>query len=248
MLRNNVAIVISSFDGYEDLWKPLEQTYRLFWSDCPYKCYVTTNFKKPKFDFFNYISVGEDKSWSDMLIKSIDSIEEEYILLTFDDLFLYKNINTKDVEKYINYIIKNDINYFQLYSSISENTFVTDNIVSKNKNSKYRNATVWSLWKKEVLLDLLEESENAWEFEDKGSLRSNKYDKFYCVSMPVIPYLNGVVKGKWVPSVVRKLEKEGIDLNIEDRDIMTNAEFFIYKCKYFLYDAYKYLLFVGKKG
>jgi len=247
-MKQNVAILISSFDGYEDLWSPLEESYKKFWPDCPYRCYVTTNYKKPNFDFFHFVAVEKDNSWSDMLFKSIQQIKEEYILLTFDDLFLYKKINNNDVKNYVEYFIYNNINYLGLYPSVSKNTEITTNIVSKNKNSKYRNATVWSLWKKEVLLDLLDRDENAWEFEDKGSERSNKYDKFYCVKTPVISYLNGVVKGKWVPSVVRKLEKEGIKLNIKDRAIMTSTEFIMFKCKDVLYDAYKYLLFIGKKG
>jgi len=245
-MNKNVAMIISSFDGYEDLWIPLEQSYKKFWLDCPYKCYVTTNFKKPKFDFFNYLSVGKDESWSDMLSKSIRKVEENYILLTFDDLFLYKKIDTNYIQKYIAYAIDNDLNYLALYPSISDNNKITENIVSKNKNSKYRNATVWSLWKKEVLLDLLEKDESAWDFEINGSIRSNKYDKFYCVKTPVIPYTNGVVKGKWKRNAVKTIENNDIKLDLSRRQIMTLKENIIFNVKDVLYDMYKYILFLGK--
>lgn len=247
-MNKDVAILISSFDGYKDLWMPLEQTYKQFWPDCPYKCYVTTNFEKPHFDFFHYIAVGEDRSWSDMLSRSIYMIEEEYILLTFDDLFLHLEVDTEKIKEYIDYTINNDLNYFGLYPSISKNTLISKNIVSKNKNSKYRNATVWSLWKRDVLLDLLDDNENAWEFEDKGSIRSNKYDKFYCVKSPAIKYVNGVVKGKWVPGTIKILEEKGIELNITDRRVMTKSEFFVFKLKDTLYDLYKYLLFMNRRS
>jgi hypothetical protein len=181
-----------------------------------------------------------------MLYKSVEKLEEDYILLTFDDLFLFKKIDTNDIKSLINYAIDNDINYFQLYSSNSTYTQITDKIVSKNKNSKYRNATVWSLWKKEVLLNLLDREENAWEFEDKGSVRSNKYDKFYCVNYAAMPYINGVVKGKWVPSAVKKLESLNIKIDIENRKVMNFKEHLKYYIVNTLYDIYKSFLFKGK--
>ena len=35
--KNNVAILICSYDGAEDLWLPLSETYERYWPDCPYK-------------------------------------------------------------------------------------------------------------------------------------------------------------------------------------------------------------------
>jgi hypothetical protein len=245
-MKNNVAIVISSFDGYSDLWKPLEKSYKLFWNDCPYKIYLTTNYKKASFDMFNVLDIGDDNSWSDMLYKSVEKLEEDYVLLTFDDLFLFKKIDTNDIKSLTNYAVNNDINYFQLYSSNSSYTQITDKIVSKDKNSKYRNATVWSLWKKEVLLDLLDKEENAWEFEDKGSVRSNKYDKFYCVNYAAIPYINGVVKGKWVPNVVKKLQDLNIEIDFKRREVMNFWEYSKYYFVNKIYDIYKSFLFKGK--
>ncbi len=246
MNSKKIAVVISSFDGNSDLWSPLEESYKKYWSDCPYSLYLTTNFKEYKSERFKTLKVGKEKSWSDMLYKSVEMLKEDYILLTFDDLFLSIKIDTQDITSLINYAIDNDVNYFQLYSSNSQYTKVTDKIVSKNKNSKYRNATVWSLWKKEVLLDLLDRDENAWEFEDKGSVRSNKYDKFYCVNYSAIPYINGVIKGKWVPDAVRKLQKQGISVDLKNRKIMTSREYIKYSIINKLYNLYKSILFKGE--
>ncbi len=246
MNSKKVAIIISSFDGYSDLWRPLEESYKKYWEDCPYKIYLTTNFKEYKSDLFKTLQVGKDKSWSDMLYKSVEMIEEDYLLLTFDDLFLSRKIETKDISSLIEYVIDNDVDYFQLYSSNSQHTKITDKIVSKDKNSKYRNATVWSLWKKEVLLDLLDRDENAWEFEDKGSERSNRYDKFYCVNYPAIPYINGVVKGKWVPSAIGKLKKQGIEVDTQSRKVMSLKESLKYNVVNKCYNLYKSMLFKGK--
>lgn len=246
MNSNKVAIVISSFDGYSDLWNPLEISYKKCWPDCPYNIYLTTNFKNYKSDIFKTLQVGKDESWSDMLYKSVEILEEEYILLTFDDLFFSTRINTHNISDLINYAISNDVNYFQLYPSISRHTKITDKIVSKNKNSLYRNATVWSLWKKEILMDLLDRKENAWEFEYKGSIRSNKYDKFYCVNYPAIPYINGVVKGKWVPSAIKKLNKMGIEVDTNVREVMSFKESIKYNIVNKLYNIYKSILFGGK--
>ena len=74
-----------------------------------------------------------------------------------------------------------------------------------------------ALFKKDVLIDLLDKKESAWDFEIKGSERSNKYNDFYSVDVEILPYLNGVVKGKWVNKVYRHLKKENFD--VSDKNI-----------------------------
>lgn len=230
-MKKRVCILISSFDGYKDLWEPLEESYCRFWGDCPYPIYISTNFVTKGFKLFKPINSGKDKSWSEMLYKTLNKIEEEYVLLTFDDLFLYKNINTSMVNQHITKAFKIDADYYQLFPSISKKTKLDDITSKKLKNSKYRNGTVWSLWKKDVLIDLLDLEENAWEFEINGNFRSFKYDNFYTSNNIIIPYLNGVVKGKWVRKVYTYLTKDlKLKIKADERKKMSR------------YDNLKYLL------
>ena len=85
---NNVALIISTYDDSEDLWKPLEQTYLKYWNDIDFPIYLSTNNKVFDSTLFHSLKIGNELSWSDNLIKSLHSINQDYVLLTFDDLFL----------------------------------------------------------------------------------------------------------------------------------------------------------------
>jgi hypothetical protein len=238
----NICVLVSSFDGYNDLWEPLEQSYDKYWKDCPYNIYISTNFITEGFNKFRPINIGKDNSWSDMMIKTLNKIDEDYILLTFDDLFFFKNIDTEKINNEINKVINMEVNYYQLTPSISKTKRIDDTIKEKIKKSKYRNGTVWSLWKKETLLDLLRSGETAWEFEIKGNIRCNKYDGFYSSSENLIPYLNGVIKGVWVKDVLNKVISQGLKIDLNKRKVMNTYDYFKYKIKFVLYNFYRNLM------
>ena len=97
---NNVALIISTYDDSEDLWMPLEQTYLEYWKDIRFPIFLTTNQKVFNSQLFNSLTIGNELSWSDNLIKSLDKIKQEYVLLTFDDLFLTAKVDNQFIEKW----------------------------------------------------------------------------------------------------------------------------------------------------
>jgi len=229
MSSHKVAILICSFDGAEDLWEPLAQTYKTYWPDCPYKIYLGTNFKNPNINIFNNLIIGNEFSWSDNISKCIKEIEEEFVILIFDDVFLYKKINTKTVVRFTNQAVKKNWDYLRLSPRPRYDEKIGENIGKIYKNRLYRTSTAWSLFKKKTLLKLLDISESAWDFEIDGSKRSDKYENFYSINTTILPYLNGVVKGKWVRKVFNHLQKNGFNVSDENIKKMSFFETFKYQ-------------------
>jgi len=242
-MRNvkDIAILISTFDAAEDLWKPLEETYKRFWRDRDFPIYLTTNFKSPSFDLFSPLTIGSEISWSDNLIKSLIKIEQKYVLLTFDDLFLVDKVDDNKIKKLMQFAIDKDINYLQFYRSISKGKRINDKLFKKSRNAKYKNSTIWSFWKKEVLISLLKKEENAWEFEIKGSIRAAKLDDFYSTRSNIIPFVNGVVKGFWNPLAKNKIKSLGIHL-CENRKSLSFFETIKYQLINFQFNTYTFIL------
>ena len=162
---NNIALIISTYDNSEDLWIPLEQTYLQFWKDIKFPIYLTTNHMEFESRLFISLKIGDELSWSDNLIKSLNKIKQEYVLLTFDDLFLISKVDNQCVEQLMTRAIQSKFNYLQFYRSISKGRRLDDLIFKKFNKTRYKNSTIWSFWKKDVLLELLQKDENAWEFE-----------------------------------------------------------------------------------
>ena len=236
-----VAILVCTYDGAEDLWKPLAETYKKYWEDCPYKIYLGTNFKDTDIDIFNALQIGDEYSWSDNILKCMSKIEEEYVILIFDDVFLYKKINTKDILKYTNIAVENHWDYLRLSPRPKYDEKISDGIGRIYKNRLYRTSTVWSLFKKETLIDLLDVSESAWSFEIEGSKRSDKYEEFYAVDKIILPYLNGVVKGKWVASVYNYLYRNGFNVsnaNIKKMNLFETFKYNLIKIRSILFEIF----------
>ena len=224
---NKVAVLISSYDGSKSLWAPLEKSFKKYWPDNLFKLYLATNNEKPKFDIFNVLAIGKEKSWSDNILKCLNLIEEDYIILTYDDQFFYKKIDTQLVEKYVDFAVENNWDYLRLHPSPRPDEYLNDYYGQILPNRPYRCSTVFSIIKKDTFKKLLVDTESAWEFERNASVRSNKFEHFYVSKKIVFPYLNAMVKGKWIPSVFRKLEKEGFGPNRGSIPFMSKYEFLI---------------------
>lgn len=245
MNEGNYAVLISTYDGAEDLWKPLEESYSKYWNASNKNIYLTTNHKNYKSNLFIPLMIGDEISWSDNILKSLDKINEDYILLTFDDLFIKSEVNDKMIDMCFDWMKHNNANYFQLYNSIGRKKVVNEFVFEKVKNEKYRNATVFSLWKKDVLISILSKKENAWEFETKGNERSFELDDFYCSHENIISYYNGVVKGKWNPIIRNKLINLGYSIDLNERRSFTPVELLSYELKKKLYNVKRKL---NRKG
>jgi hypothetical protein len=212
-MKDNVAVLISTYDGANDLWEPLEEAYKCYWNDCDFPIFLTSNHRSFESDLFIPLQIGKEKSWSDNILKSLDKINAKYVLLTFDDLFLNKKVDNSFIMRQCQWALDNNIDYLQFTKSVGAKQEFTREILKKNLSTEYRNATVFSLWNVEVLRSLLVDSENAWEFETKGNNRSQDLPHFYSTKKAGFSYLNGVVKGKWNPVVKNKLVKAGYNIS-----------------------------------
>ena len=238
---NNVAVLISTYDDAEDLWTPLEQTFQKFWKNIKLPIYLTTNYKKFESKLFTSLQIGEELSWSDNLIKSLNKVDQEYVLLTFDDLFLTANVDNQLIEQLMKRSIESKFNYLQFYRSISRGKRVDNLIFKKSNHTKYKNSAIWSFWNKNVLLELLEKEEDAWEFERNGNVRSYKYNDFYSTRSNVIPFVNGIVKGMWNPLAKNKLKQLGFSIS-DNRDSLKPLDTLKYKARDLQFDFLTYII------
>ena len=238
---NNIALLISTYDNSEDLWDLLEQTYHKYWSDIDFPIYLSTNHKVFDSQLFNSLTIGDELSWSDNLIKSLNKINQEYVLLTFDDLFLTAKVDNQFIEKLMRRAIQSKFNYLQFYRSISKGKRLDNFIFKKSNHTKYKNSAIWSFWKKNILLELLEKEENAWEFERNGNIRSYKYKDFYSTRSNVIPFINGIVKGMWNPLAKNKLKRLGFLIS-DNRSTLGLLNTVKYKIRDLQFDFLTYMI------
>lgn len=212
-MSKSVAILISSYDGSKSLWGPLENCYKLRWPDCEMKIYLATNNEIPRSDIFNVLNIGNEKSWSDNILKCLDRIKEDYVLLTFDDVFWKSRIDNYRVKDLIERCIAHDWNYLRLHTSPKGRNCKDLEVSEIPAGADYRTSTAMAVFKKSILRNLLRIEENAWEFERNSVERSRHYGDFYVSKNKLLPYFNLVVKSYMDPFSKKKLEQDGISLS-----------------------------------
>ncbi len=217
-VNNQFAVLVVSCDKYSDLWGPFFQLFWRFWPDCPFNVYLLNNNANPNIPRVTNITIGNDISWSDNLLKGVGQIREKYVFLFLDDIFLRGFVNTQEVLQTFSWMMSYNAKYMRMMPS----RLVPAGVIPKG--AIYRTSTSLSVWETNVLLDLLKPGESAWDFEVNGTVRSDDYDGFYCTSKTYFHVMHGVIKGKWQRSVVNKLKSLGIVVNLKGRKVMTPLE------------------------
>ena len=220
-----------SCDNYADVWQPFFALFRQFWGSCPYPTYLLTNTLQPHYTSVEVVNVGEDRSWSDNLILALNQIEQEYVFLFLEDLMLSGQVDSEKVDEIFRWAIDNNVNYIRLNPSTYPDKQYNDMVGVVSKGTIYRASVVACLWKKSVLLSLLKTGENAWEFEQFGSVRSDKYENFYSTYTNYFPIINSIIKRVWETSAVKKITRLGIEIDFTKRRKMTVIESLVWKFK-----------------
>lgn len=215
-----------SCDSFSDVWNPFFKSFHHYWKDCDLKTFLLSNEKECEELNVKTIKVGDDVSWSDNLIKAIDNIKNEYVLLLLDDLFIVNKVSSNYFDKISKWIDLNSPNYLRL--TISHKPEIFDNFVGLlPKKTPYKTSLMPCIWKKSILKEILKSGESAWDFEIKGSVRASKYDNFYALQKNLIDYDNAIIKGSWQRSIVNN-NFYNLNINALSRPMMTNYEEFIY--------------------
>jgi hypothetical protein len=213
MQHTDIAIVILSCDKFKVTWEPCFNHLFNAWPDCPYPVYLLNSFIPSKDERVIDLLVGEDLNWSNTLKKGLLKIKQKRVFFVFDDSFLTK-IDLEEVKIIFKTAIENDLESVTLRKNPFGKGVKYNNRLYKIKpTAKYRNSLFLNLFKKEVLLELLKNGEDAWAFEKDGNERSKNINFYSVYSTKLASYHHGIIKGKWLPKTYSYLKNNGYLLN-----------------------------------
>jgi hypothetical protein len=240
---NDCAIVVFSYDGYEDLWDPFFKLWFKYWPDCPYPIYLQTNHKSYPDERVTSIQVGDDENWSDSARTFLSQVDASYVLAVMEDYFLLEMIDTNRIQKLVEYTKKNSLGCLRLFASPQadyeiELSLEGENIGEIAIGAPYRVSLQAGIWCKKTLHDLIIPGETAWDLEITGSRRADHCEKpFYSlfgpakITSPLPYYCTAVEKGEWIKEAVQLCEKEGISIDLSKRPIEPVTQTFLRKIK-----------------
>jgi len=222
--NQRIALLVASCDAYADLWGPFFHLVRRFWPGCWLSTYLLSNTVRGNLPGVHDLLVHPDESWSGSVREALQRIEEDYVFLFLDDLFLVGPVREPAVNQVLEWAVETGANYVHFTPSPAPDRPHDALVGAISPGVIYRASTQLCLWKKAVLMDLLVPGESAWAFEVYGSERSDAYDGFYGTWDHPFPFVNGVVKGRWVGRAVRRLTALGAPVDLARRPVLTLAE------------------------
>ena len=226
-------------DAFADAWAPFFGMFFKCWPDCPYKVYLcgeSITFDHPR--VLN-ISAGKGKEWSARLLVALDQIPDEYLLFMLEDYVLLRRVDTDRIERQLDTLIESGAAYLRLIPAPAPDEPLPGyrGVGIIKPGSPYRNSTQAALWRKESLMNLLDPSENIWDFELVGVERTKSFkEPFLSVEpdaknspaesgdYPLVYYSTAISRGKWMRDAVAMIREAGFDVDLTKRPQETIIE------------------------
>jgi hypothetical protein len=217
------SILINSTDSFEDCWFPFFTLFKKYWPNYAGKIYLNTETKNYTHSGLNIICtqtnlLNQSKkiSWSECLIRALNSIDTEIVLYLQEDYFFKDFVKNNLVEMYVQMMSnKKEIDCIHLTDQgliNDKKSEIYEGLYSVLNKQRYLVNCQAALWKKSTMLNILRTYENAWQFEEFGSQRAAILKpQIFCVDnswiklneFEIIPYIfTGIIQGRWYEPVV----------------------------------------------
>lgn len=242
-IKNDIAIVVTVFDGYVDLWDDCIRLIKQNWKNHPL-IYVFTNEIVKEWDDVICIPVGRDAEWSQKAQKAVEIVKEKYIILLLEDFYIGSKVDRSQIESLIYYMQRRKI----LYCKLCENNEIV-HIKRKKFESGYPYEVIYedeeygislqaAVWQREYLKNTVGEGNyNAWVFELNQVKKTQKASHIVntkAISDPrnILNIKHGALQGKMIPETVEYFRTIKQPLTTK-RELMSRKEYRKYYIKQF---------------
>jgi len=214
--KGSIALVVSSCDAFFDAWRPFAAFLQKFWADCPLDTFLVTNQLELRSSRVRALRVGHDKGWSSNFLRVLDQVTHPYIFYAQEDYFLTAPVKGAQLAADIAEAIalnadslcfrarpRNDPGFQPLNDRFG--------VVPLNSDGRTRCQV--TLWRRSALQSILRPEETAWNFEARGSARTQmmKILSYTQRDNTPIPYLmSAISRGLWMPDAIALCQEHGI--------------------------------------
>lgn len=167
-LKDKLTMVISSCEAYSDLWDNHILLLNENWKDRDIKTVIVTDkVHESNYQDIEIFPAGDLLEMPQRLKKYIKTCDTEYILITLDDYYVDKKIDTKKIQRAIDIMETKKLDYFRFWPYPHERKKIDD--IEKaywiELNGNYKVYLYPAIWRKEFLEDTIKDSLSAWEYE-----------------------------------------------------------------------------------
>ncbi|MHC4711080.1 MAG: hypothetical protein ACYTA3_11840 [Planctomycetota bacterium] len=181
----NIPVYVCTADKYLWALKPFAYLFNIFWSSMqPVTIlgYNTPDFAlPPNFDFKSLGEDGGQDKWSDGIIRALRGIEDELLVLLLDDYWLTRTADNTGVATLADYVyqhpnvLRMDLTTDRLYTGgmFEVESYGHYDIVETPPGSSYQMSLQAGIWRRKLLLALLQPGMSPWAVELQTSPPEN---------------------------------------------------------------------------
>lgn len=229
--ESGIPILVISCDRYADLWGPFFTLFWKRWPDCQYPVYLGTNYRTYPDPRVTSITIGEDISWSANVVRMVEHLNADYVLLFLEDFLIQRTVNTGAVDRLVRIARERQLGCLRLAAKLPlafppshpSDDFPDLGVIAPGEPSRV--SVQVAIWQINTLRRLLVPGLSAWEFETVGTQMS-KYmsELFWATYEPAIVYTQAVEKGKWKPEGLAVCGEAGVEVDLDAREVFGEAE------------------------
>lgn len=227
--KNSVAVLVSSCDAFFDAWRPFSAFFEKFWSECSFETFLITNQLEVRSPRLRPLVVGEDRGWSSNLLAALEQLAKPYVLYFQEDYFLTAPVQRAQLAEDFAYVLSSgaDSLCFRARSQ-SDPGFqpINDRFGVVPLNSDGRTRCQVTLWKRSALQTILRPGETAWNFEARGSARTQEMQilSYARRENTPIPYLmSAISRGLWMPDAIALCRAHEVEIDPFFRPVFSKA-------------------------
>lgn len=230
-MKDRLAFFISTPESYYDVLSVFLTCYHRFCNTSPYTFYITTNNLNLKSSSNVKVIYSNADTWIGRSIKALKEIDTQYIFLMCDDLIITDYVDFTTIESILDDMRKYHIRFCGFTNHIRGKELYPKSILHYIKKCKPYAINLQSgIFLKSYFMELLGDGENSpWDIEKNllqeaaNSRRGEYFDDIVSCQLDVLHCRNGVRKGKWYYSTLKKINDLGIQVE-GDRKVISRKE------------------------
>lgn len=228
MLKDRVTLLIHSCDKFSDLWDAHTKLLNENWADRDIHTLLVSDKSNDKtLKRVDVCFAGEGKELSERTAYALSYINTEYVIITLDDYFPIHVIDSKKIERLIDIMDEEGLDYIRMFNAPNSNKKFKDynNLYEISLKTEYDVNLYQSIWRKSFVEKTIGEPMNAWQYEvSLTKIARNIGAKCVISKGKEMVLLDVVRKGKLLHKANRYLKKH--NLYYGNREVISYKEEF----------------------
>ena len=238
------SIILPAYDPYKDAFDIFMDLFEKNWPDCPYPVVVTNMFFQYESSLpnFHLKNCGDEKRYRVRRTEAINMVKAKYYLIMEEDRMFTGKIDTREIEKILDFMDENDIEYYRMNPSFFKKKKKAkfegyEHFYHIPAKEPYGRSGATSIYR----IDLIERNSKKYAdayCEENGYLEDsfNATEKYLAKAATddrnILHILHCIDKSQWIPAAKRELEKMGYDLSDTTLKTLSKKRNIVQKCKY----------------